>query len=257
MSARPLGPFGHGQFKLYLLALLRDQPRHGYDVIKLVEETFNGAYAPSAGAVYPRLARLEAEGLAVSEPGQGGRRMYRITPAGEEELRRRNPELDRLTADIRSSVSGDIRGIGQDVRDTARSVRAEAGRVRRVRPTEGRRGWFGRTDAADADLTAPAPSAESLPAELEDREPRGITPEEWGPREWREALSWGSEWRDEWSDYWAFGKGPRQVERMLDRFDEEARRLVKGGRAIDARAQEELRQTLGEALVRIRRAVGA
>ena len=55
--------FAHGQMRLYLLALLNEGPRHGYEIIQSLEERFNGLYSPSAGTVYPRLAKLEEEGL--------------------------------------------------------------------------------------------------------------------------------------------------------------------------------------------------
>ena len=55
--------FGHGRLRLYLLKLLDESPRHGYDVIRALEDRFLGLYAPSAGTVYPRLSRLESEGL--------------------------------------------------------------------------------------------------------------------------------------------------------------------------------------------------
>ena len=55
--------FRHGALRLYLLRLLDEHPRHGYEVISLLEDRFLGLYAPSAGTVYPRLAKLETEGL--------------------------------------------------------------------------------------------------------------------------------------------------------------------------------------------------
>ena len=58
-----------------------DLARHGYEVIRLLEERFQGLYAPSAGTVYPRLAKLEAEGLVTHTP-EGGRKVYAITDAG-------------------------------------------------------------------------------------------------------------------------------------------------------------------------------
>src|SRR3954468_20057514 len=77
--------FKHGALRLYLLKLLGDQPRHGYDVISLLEDRFLGLYAPSAGTVYPRLAKLEAEGL-VEHDEVDGRKVYRLTDAGRAEL---------------------------------------------------------------------------------------------------------------------------------------------------------------------------
>jgi DNA-binding PadR family transcriptional regulator len=275
----PTSPFGHGQFKLYLLALLRDQPRHGYEVIKLIEETFAGSYAPSAGAVYPRLSRLETEGLVSREIDESGRKVYRITSGGEEELRRRAPELDELTREIDRSIADITREADADIRAEAAGLRAEARRGRRVRSPENRRGWFRRGDEPEPTTGGPEPTgaeaeapdrpeerpADRTPAGRADAERgpaateperHGTGPEDWGPREWREALSWGAEWRHEWSDYFAFGRNARQVEKMVDRFREDARRALQEGNAADAHAIEECRQALGEALVRIRRAVG-
>ncbi len=89
--------FGHGRLRLYLLKLLDEGPRHGYEVISLLEDRFMGLYAPSPGTVYPRLQRLEADGL-VTHSQEGGRKVYRITDAGREELRRRGDELADLEA---------------------------------------------------------------------------------------------------------------------------------------------------------------
>ena len=77
--------FAHGRLRLYLLKLLDESPRHGYDVIRELEDRFMGLYSPSAGTVYPRLARLEAEGL-VTHDVQEGRKVYRITDTGRAEL---------------------------------------------------------------------------------------------------------------------------------------------------------------------------
>jgi len=79
--------FAHGQMRLYLLALLNEGPRHGYEVIQSLEERFNGLYSPSAGTVYPRLAKLEEEGL-VERTEDGRKGTYRITDAGRSEVLR-------------------------------------------------------------------------------------------------------------------------------------------------------------------------
>ena len=55
--------FGHGDLRFVLLAMLEEQARHGYDLIKALEERTGGAYRPSPGVVYPTLALLEDEGL--------------------------------------------------------------------------------------------------------------------------------------------------------------------------------------------------
>lgn len=116
--------FAHGRLRLYLLKLLDEAPRHGYEVIRLLEERFQGLYAPSAGTVYPRLAKLEAEGL-VTHATEGGRKVYSITDAGREELAGRTGELADLELEIRDSVSELAAEIRDDVRGAAGKLRSE------------------------------------------------------------------------------------------------------------------------------------
>ncbi|MGW0390972.1 helix-turn-helix transcriptional regulator [Streptomyces sp. NPDC003042] len=116
--------FAHGRLRLYLLKLLDEAPRHGYEVIRLLEERFQGLYAPSAGTVYPRLAKLEAEGL-VTYATEGGRKVYSITEAGRAELADRVGELADLELEIRDSVSELAAEIRDDVRGAAGDLRRE------------------------------------------------------------------------------------------------------------------------------------
>ncbi|MCL6287849.1 PadR family transcriptional regulator [Streptomyces sp. 43Y-GA-1] len=116
--------FAHGRLRLYLLKLLDEAPRHGYEVIRLLEERFQGLYAPSAGTVYPRLAKLEAEGL-VTHATEGGRKVYSITDAGREELAGRSGELADLELEIRDSVSELAAEIRDDVRGAAGRLRSD------------------------------------------------------------------------------------------------------------------------------------
>ncbi|MFJ8249078.1 helix-turn-helix transcriptional regulator [Streptomyces sp. NPDC094466] len=116
--------FAHGRLRLYLLKLLDEAPRHGYEVIRLLEERFQGLYAPSAGTVYPRLAKLEAEGL-VTHATEGGRKVYSITDAGREELAGRGGELADLELEIRDSVSELAAEIRDDVRGAAGRLRSD------------------------------------------------------------------------------------------------------------------------------------
>ncbi|MFF4057126.1 helix-turn-helix transcriptional regulator [Streptomyces sp. NPDC001668] len=132
--------FAHGRLRLYLLKLLDEAPRHGYEVIRLLEERFQGLYAPSAGTVYPRLAKLEAEGL-VTHTTEGGRKVYAITDAGRAELADRSGELADLELEIRESVAelaaeirADVRGAAGDLR---REVRAAATEARQGSGTKG------------------------------------------------------------------------------------------------------------------------
>jgi len=116
--------FSHGRLRLYLLKLLDESPRHGYEVIRLLEERFQGLYAPSAGTVYPRLAKLEKEGL-VTHSTEGGRKVYALTDDGREELASRADEIAGLEAEIRDSVSALAAEIREDVRGAAGDLRRE------------------------------------------------------------------------------------------------------------------------------------
>ena len=116
--------FSHGRLRLYLLKLLEESPRHGYDVIRLLEDRFLGLYAPSPGTIYPRLQRLEAEGL-VTQSQEGGRKVYQITDAGRQELASRREELDELEAEISGSVHGLAREIRDEVRGSVRDLKQE------------------------------------------------------------------------------------------------------------------------------------
>ncbi|MFJ4710675.1 helix-turn-helix transcriptional regulator [Streptomyces sp. NPDC088785] len=138
--------FAHGRLRLYLLKLLDEAPRHGYEVIRLLEERFQGLYAPSAGTVYPRLAKLESEGL-VTHTTEGGRKVYAITDAGRAELADRSGELADLELEIRESVAelaaeirDDVRGAAGDLR---REVRAAAAGTRAKGPRSGPFGGLG------------------------------------------------------------------------------------------------------------------
>jgi len=122
--------FRHGRLRLYLLRLLDEEPRHGYEVIRLLRDRFMGVYAPSPGTIYPRLARLEEEGL-VTHDEENGRKVYRITEAGREELRSRSDEIDELEDELSASVSDIVREVREDVRDTVRSLREELTRAAR------------------------------------------------------------------------------------------------------------------------------
>lgn len=103
--------FAHGHLRLYLLALLNEQPRHGYELIQALSDRFDGTYAPSAGTIYPRLAKLEAEGL-VSKEVDGRKTIYRITDAGRQEVEERADELD----EIENNVDSSVRRLAQELR---------------------------------------------------------------------------------------------------------------------------------------------
>src|ERR1700746_3947379 len=109
--------FRHGRLRLYLLKLLDEAPRHGYEVIRLLQDRFMGVYSPSPGTIYPRLARLEEDGL-VTHDEVDGRKVYNITEKGRDELRSRSDELDELEEELSASVSDILREGKEDVRQT-------------------------------------------------------------------------------------------------------------------------------------------
>ncbi|MCI3933019.1 PadR family transcriptional regulator [Streptomyces sp. AN091965] len=131
--------FAHGRLRLYLLKLLDEAPRHGYEVIRLLEERFQGLYAPSAGTVYPRLAKLEAEGL-VTHTTEGGRKVYSITDAGRAELASRSGELADLELEIRESVAELAAEIRDGVQGAAGELRREMRAAAQQARTAGRSG---------------------------------------------------------------------------------------------------------------------
>ncbi|CAN5841716.1 hypothetical protein BH11GEM2_BH11GEM2_33590 [soil metagenome] len=96
------GPFGggrmfeHGDLKLVILNLLEEKPRHGYEIIKDLEERSGGRYTPSAGAVYPTVTMPEDLGSAVATPEEGGTKVYAITDAGRAHLAEHRPVVDKL-----------------------------------------------------------------------------------------------------------------------------------------------------------------
>src|SRR5258708_4512249 len=116
--------FRHGGHRLYLLKLLDEAPRHGYEVIRLLQDRFLGVYSPSPGTIYPRLARLEEEGL-VTHDEVDGKKVYRITDKGREEIRARLADPAELEEELTESVRDIAREVSEDVRDTVRNLREE------------------------------------------------------------------------------------------------------------------------------------
>jgi DNA-binding PadR family transcriptional regulator len=116
--------FGHGDLRLYLLKLLDERPRHGYELIRLLEDRFYGLYTPSAGTIYPRLAALEEDGL-VAHDVVDGRKVYRLTDAGREELAARGEQMAGLEDRVRASTRHLAREIKADVKASIRDLRAE------------------------------------------------------------------------------------------------------------------------------------
>lgn len=95
--------FESGEMKYVILALLREKPRHGYDVIKALEERMAGCYTPSAGTVYPTLQLLEDQGL-VRSVETDGRKVYHLTPEGEAFLDEHRSVVDDILDRVRETL---------------------------------------------------------------------------------------------------------------------------------------------------------
>ncbi|MFI0355496.1 helix-turn-helix transcriptional regulator [Actinomadura sp. 9N407] len=210
--------FGHGRLRLYLLKLLEESPRHGYEVIRLLQDRFLGVYSPSPGTIYPRLARLEAEGL-VSHEVVKGKKVYSLTDKGREELERRMDELADLEDEISASAQEFAREVQQDVRQTVRTLREELTQAARTMRDQSR------TASKDAwkDTT--------------DRQK-----DEWRRQRdhWREQTqAWKEEWRGTWEDAWKTATGSREdlarlkLERLLHSFVDDVRTGAEGTRLDD------------------------
>jgi DNA-binding PadR family transcriptional regulator len=147
--------FRHGRLRLYLLKLLDESPRHGYEVIRLLQDRFMGVYAPSPGTIYPRLARLEEDGLVTHEEVDG-KKVYSITDKGREEIRSRLGDLADLEDELTESLRDVAREISEDVRDTVRTIREELASAARDFRAEG--GKAGRSTGERRDTAEDAPA---------------------------------------------------------------------------------------------------
>ncbi|AZZ56827.1 PadR family transcriptional regulator [Rathayibacter iranicus] len=150
--------FGHGRLRLYLLSLLAEEPRHGYELIQALSERFGGTYAPSAGTVYPRLAKLEEEGL-VTKEADGRKTVYSITDAGRAELANRATDL----GDIEEELTDSVRRLADEVRlgvaEAMKSLRADlASAARDARGSSGRR-----AEHADESPSSPTQDTKDVP----------------------------------------------------------------------------------------------
>ena len=90
--------FDGGELKLVLLKLIEESPRHGYDLIREIEERTGGAYAPSPGVIYPTLTMLDEMGLIAEQQSEGAKKQYAITPEGSAHLAEHAAEVAELFA---------------------------------------------------------------------------------------------------------------------------------------------------------------
>jgi DNA-binding PadR family transcriptional regulator len=96
----------HGDLRFVVLALLAEQPAHGYELIKALEERTGGAYRPSPGVIYPTLALLEDEGFIRPAAGEGGRKLYEATDAGREALEKNRAGVEAVFGRMAEAAEG-------------------------------------------------------------------------------------------------------------------------------------------------------
>ncbi len=135
-----------GDLRLVALFLIEQQPRHGYDLIKAIEEHSHGFYSPSPGIVYPALTYLEEAGY-VTSAAEGNKKLYTITDEGRTHLND-NREAIQSTLDFLAKAGSGMehlreRMASQDFPFTPGEAEQFRERFRGMGREFGRRGWFG------------------------------------------------------------------------------------------------------------------
>jgi len=102
--------FEHGDLRLVILQLIAEKPRHGYEIIKEIEDKVGGAYSPSPGVIYPTLTMLEELNYVTVTQGDGGKKQHSITEEGRAFLASNQATVDALLA--RMSEAGERHGGG-------------------------------------------------------------------------------------------------------------------------------------------------
>jgi len=117
--------FDGGELRLVLLKLIADEPRHGYDLIRQIEELTGGAYAPSPGVIYPTLTMLDDMGLIEAQQSDGAKKLFAITDAGR-------AELDANSEIVEAAIAR-LTAVGEETQRTdSASVRRAMGNLRQV-----------------------------------------------------------------------------------------------------------------------------
>ena len=125
--------FEQGDLKYVILQLLEEKPRHGYEIIKALEEKFGGMYSPSAGTVYPTLTLLEDLGYASVTVEEGGKKIYAITDEGRTYLGQNRSAVDDIferISDLGSTFLSDaVMDVNRAIKDVAQATYRGAPRI--------------------------------------------------------------------------------------------------------------------------------
>ncbi len=101
--------FAHGDLRFLILHLIAEKPRHGYEVIKEIEQRLNGAYSPSPGVIYPTLTLLEELGWVQVQESEGAKKLFEITSDGGSALDANRATVDAILARM-AEAGGDTAG---------------------------------------------------------------------------------------------------------------------------------------------------
>jgi DNA-binding PadR family transcriptional regulator len=118
--------FDQGDLRFVILKLISEAPRHGYEIIKAIEEKVGGAYSPSPGVIYPTLTLLEELGYVTVESAEGGKKLYRIAEAGAAALEEKKAVVDaifRRMEDVHDCFEGPSPRIGRAMENLAAAIR--------------------------------------------------------------------------------------------------------------------------------------
>jgi DNA-binding PadR family transcriptional regulator len=126
--------FDQGDLRFVILKLIGEAPRHGYEIIKAIEDAVGGAYSPSPGVIYPTLTLLEELGYVTVAAAEGGKKLYSITDAGNAQLEEQKATVEgifRRMADIHERFDGPSPRIARAMQNlgAAIALRMRAGPV--------------------------------------------------------------------------------------------------------------------------------
>ncbi|MEO9189864.1 MAG: PadR family transcriptional regulator [Acetobacteraceae bacterium] len=107
--------FAHGDLRLVILHLIAEKPRHGYEIIKAIEERVAGTYSPSPGVIYPTLTLLEELGYVTVSAGDGAKKLHEITDEGRSFLDAHRPAVDALLARMEEASRAQGGGVAPQV----------------------------------------------------------------------------------------------------------------------------------------------
>ena len=118
--------FDQGDLRFVILKMISEAPRHGYEIIRAIEDKLGGAYSPSPGVIYPTLTLLEELGYVTVESAEGGKKLYRITEAGDAALEEKKAVVEgifRRMADIHDRFDGPSPRIVRAMQNLGSAVR--------------------------------------------------------------------------------------------------------------------------------------